>query len=137
MKILAWRRKSRKKDLEDEIDSHLTMAACDRIERGEKADQALARSRREFGNVGLGKEVAGEIWGWSSIERLGQDLRYASRILMKNPGFAITALLTIALGVGTTTTMFSVLNTYLIHPLPFPEPRQLVQIYRTSIHSQS
>src|SRR5438105_13325473 len=66
-----------------------------------------------------------------------QDLRYAARILLKHKGFTFVAVLTVALGIGANTAMFSVLNTYLFRALPFPQSDRLVQIYRTSPHSQS
>jgi putative ABC transport system permease protein len=137
MKLPFWRRRDREKELEQEIRSHFHMSVTDRVERGESSEQAQAAARREFGSVGLVKEVTREVWGWASIEHLARDLRLGARMLVRNPGFALVAVITLALGIGANTVMFSVLNTYLLRALPYPDSRRLVQIYRTSIHSQS
>src|SRR5215831_19845127 len=102
MRLRIWRRR-REEELEEEIQSHLTMAARDRSDRGEMAEQAEASARREFGNVGLVKEVTRGMWGWIWIEQLGQDLQYAFRMLRRGPGFTALSLLTAALAIGANT----------------------------------
>jgi putative ABC transport system permease protein len=127
---LPWRRKRDEADaaLDEELRAHFAMAVADRIARGESPGEALASARREFGNVTHVKEVTREQWGAVWLERFAQDLRYAIRSLRRSPGFALVAIVTLALGIGVNSAMFGVMNGVLLQPLPYPSPDRLFAI---------
>jgi len=123
-----WRRKRREAELDKELRSHLEMAARERAEQGEDVKDAARAARREFGNVGLVKEVTRDVWGWIWLRDVADDARYGMRMLLKNPGFAIVAILSLALGVGATTAVFSVVYGVLVNPYPYANSDRMVHV---------
>jgi putative ABC transport system permease protein len=115
-------------DLDDELRTHLEMETEERIAAGMTRADAEASARRAFGNLTLVKEITREMWGCRSLERLAHDLRYALRLLQRNPGFTLAVVLSIALGVGAETAIFSVVNAVVLRPLAFPNADRLVAI---------
>ena len=112
-----WNALRHKDDLSEELESHLRMAIADRIARGNRPP-ITREAKREFGNVPLIADVTRERWGWLRLEHLLQDLQFAFRQLRRYPGFTVTAVLTLALGIGALTTVATWTNAVLCNPWP-------------------
>jgi len=116
-------------DLSEEIQEHLEEKIEELVASGLSREEATTAARREFGNVTLIKERSREVWQWPSIENFFMDVRYGLRMLAKNRGFTAVAVLTLALGIGATTAMFSIVDGAFLKPLPVSDPGQFVSIW--------
>jgi putative ABC transport system permease protein len=121
-------------EMEEEMRFHLEMQNQQNLDAGMAAEEAQYAARRQFGNQTWLKEASREMWSLHSIETLIQDLRFGARMLRKNPGFTLLAVLTLGLGIGSTTTIFSAIQNILMDPFPYTDANRMVviQIHDTS-----
>ena len=116
------------RDLDDEIRFHLDQEAQLRRERGATAEDAEQQARRNFGNILLVKETTRDMWGGRLLRDFLGDVRFGIRLLARSKALAITAILSLAVGIGANTAIFTVVNAVLLRPLPYPQPHELVGI---------
>jgi len=122
-------RRRRYDDISVSIQEHFDERVDELMDGGMPRHEAEQAAHREFGNVTLLRERSREVWQWQRIESLLADLKHVFRRLWRSPGFAITVVLTLAIGIGANTAVFSVLNSVLLRPLPYPKSEQLVSLH--------
>lgn len=126
--VFRLRRKRNEDDLAEEIHLHLDLRAAERTGRGVAPREAEAEARRKFGNVTQLQEIGREVWGWTWLDSLVQDLRYGMRTLTANPGFTLIVVLSLALGIGANTAIFSIVNAVMLRSLPVEDPHRLAEV---------
>jgi predicted permease len=127
--LMLFRRKAQTARLNDELAFHLEQQTKENVARGLAPDEARYAALRAFGNPTVLGHEARSSWSWNWLERLLRNLRYGARTLTRSPGFSGTAILVMALGIGATTSLFTIVRAVLLKPLPFRDPDKLVMVY--------
>jgi predicted permease len=123
-----FRAKRIARELDDEIRTHIDMQVTENLEEGMQPDEARHAAHRSFGNVELAREDSRGIWIYRWFDDFANDLRFAARMLLKNRGFSAVAVISLALGFGLNTTIFTVVNAVLLNPLPVRDVSRLVEL---------
>src|ERR1700678_1884430 len=127
---MRWlKTKKRDAELTRELQSDLDLEEEEQRERGLSPEEARYAARRAFGNPALIREQTRAVWTWKWLEQLVRDLKYGTRTLFRSPGFSIVSVLVMALGIGATTSLFTIVRAVLLRPLPFRDPGKLVMLY--------
>jgi predicted permease len=127
--MMLFRRRSETARLNDELQFHLEQQITENLAAGMSPEQARSAALRRFGNPTLLRDQARSTWSWSWLEKFARDVRYGTRTLFRSTGFSLIAILVMALGIGATTSLFTIVRAVLLKPLPFRDPDNLVMVY--------
>ena len=127
LRLFHWQ--SEQARLNQELEFHLDQQVQENLAQGMSPHDARCAALRAFGNPTLLREEASSHWSWNWLEKFARDIRYGVRTLYRSPGFTLVAILVMALGLGATTSLFTIVRAVLLKPLPFHEPDKLVTVY--------
>jgi hypothetical protein len=132
-----FRKERQEQEMEEEFESHFQMHVEDNLRHGMGAAQAWREARLKFGGIDQTKESMREVSTFMTLETTWRDMRYAIRGLCRNPGFAATAILSLALGIGASVAIFTLADNLLLRPLPYREPGRLMMVWEVNPHTTS
>ena len=135
--LALFHRRQLDADLEEEMRLHQELRAQEQVERGVSPEEAHHAAQRRFGNKLVLREESRDMWGWNWLEMLLQDTRYGLRQLRRNAGFTIVAVITLALGIGANTAIFTLVYSTLLRSLPFPQADRIVVIHDIRVQGRS
>ena len=127
--LMLFRREHETARLNDELQFHIEQQVKENLAAGMSPKEARAAALRKFGNPTLVRDQARSMWSWNWLEICARDIRYGARTLARSPGFSLIAILVMALGIGATTSLFTIVRAVLLKPLPFRDPGKLVMVY--------
>ena len=129
--VMLFRRNRAGAELDNELQFHIEQQITENRMAGMSEDEARQAALREFGNPAALRDAARETWQWNGLEQMARDVRQSARSLFRTPGFSLIAIAVLALGIGANVAIFTLVNSVILQPLPFPHPERLVRVYES------